>query len=328
MISNVKNFCDLARASYSRKWVTLSILIGFAAGLGSIIFKLVFDGRYSYSAWPRSRICSPMSTREGATVFTGMARPWVLPFLTAAGGLLSGLIVLRFAPEAKGPGHDAVINAFHNKEGVIRRRVPVVKAIASAITIGSGGCAGREGPTAQIAAGIASMLADLLTCSIAYFVTGGSYIFESQVNVRAESPAHRHEYSAMLLKALKVKEAMINQMPAISSRSKIDEVADLLKEYEIHAVPVVDEGKLVGIVAKLDMVECIYRDRPLAFVKEIMSTKLVVTYPDESLFDAMNKMIINHISQPPVVERDNPDQLLGLLALDDATRIQCTTNAS
>jgi CIC family chloride channel protein len=63
-------------------------------------------------------------------------------------------------------------------------------------------------------------------------------------------------------------------------------------------------------------------------VKEIMSTELIVTYPDESLFDAMNKMIVNHISQLPAVERDNPDQLLGLLALDDVTRVQCTANTS
>jgi len=41
----------------------------------------------------------------------------------------------------------------------------------------------------------------------------------------------------------------------------------------------------------------------------------------------MNKMIINHISQLPVVERNNPDQILGLLSLDDVTRIQCNTNA-
>jgi CBS domain-containing protein len=58
-----------------------------------------------------------------------------------------------------------------------------------------------------------------------------------------------------------------------------------------------------------------------------MSSKLVVTYPDESLFDAMNKMIVNHISQLLVVERTNSNQLIGLLALDDVTRIQCTTNA-
>lgn len=166
MISNVKNFCDLARASYSRKWVTLSILIGFAAGLGSIIFNWSLTVATHILLGLGAGYVPHMSTGEGATVFTGMARSWVLPFLTAAGGLLSGLIVLRFAPKSKGPGHDAVINAFHNKEGVIRRRVPVVNAIASAITIGSGGSAGREGPTAQIAAGIASMLADLFDLSV------------------------------------------------------------------------------------------------------------------------------------------------------------------
>ena len=90
--------------------------------------------------------------------------------------MLSGLIVFRFAPETKGAGHDAVIDAFHNKEGVIRRRVPVVKAIASAITIGSGGSAGREGPTAQIAAGIASMLADLFIVLNATFLIYYRYI--------------------------------------------------------------------------------------------------------------------------------------------------------
>jgi CIC family chloride channel protein len=91
---------------------------------------------------------------------------------------------------------------------------------------------------------------------------------------------------------------------------------------------VVDGGKLIGIVAKPDAMRFIFQDHPEASVKEIMSSKLIVTYPDESIFDAMNKMIVNKISQLPVVERNNPDQLLGLLALDDVTRIQCAANTS
>jgi chloride channel protein, CIC family len=166
MISKVRNLCDLAHASYARKWVSLSILIGIAAGLGSITFYWSLTVATHLLLGLGAGYVPPTPTGEGATVFTGVAIPWVLPFLTAAGGLLSGLIVFRFAPEARGAGHDAVIYAFHNKEGAIRRRVPMVKAIASAITIGSGGSAGREGPTAQIAAGIASMLADLFNLSV------------------------------------------------------------------------------------------------------------------------------------------------------------------
>jgi len=92
---------------------------------------------------------------------------------------------------------------------------------------------------------------------------------------------------------------MTVDMPTISPISTVDEVVDLLERYEVHAVSVVDEGRLVGIVTKLDALMYIPHGR--SEVKEIMNPKLIVTYPDESLFEAMNKMIINHISQLPVV---------------------------
>jgi chloride channel protein, CIC family len=72
------------------------------------------------------------------------------------------LIVFTLAPEAEGHGTDAAIEAFHEKGGRIRTRIPLIKLVASAITIGSGGGAGREGPTAQISAGFGSWLGDLL----------------------------------------------------------------------------------------------------------------------------------------------------------------------
>jgi CIC family chloride channel protein len=87
---------------------------------------------------------------------------WLIPLATTLGGLLSGVLVYTFAPEAEGHGTDAAVEAFHFKGGRIRPIVPLIKAVASAITIGSGGAAGREGPTAQISVGVGSMLADLL----------------------------------------------------------------------------------------------------------------------------------------------------------------------
>jgi CIC family chloride channel protein len=87
---------------------------------------------------------------------------WVIP---AIGGLISGIIVYTFAPEAEGHGTDAVIRSFHRLRGIIRARVPIVKIITSAITIGSGGSAGREGPIAQIGAGFGSILATMLKLS-------------------------------------------------------------------------------------------------------------------------------------------------------------------
>ena len=85
----------------------------------------------------------------------------MIPVVTTIGGLISGFIVYKFAPEAEGHGTDAAIDTFHHKEGIIRPRIPLVKIFASAITIGSGGSAGREGPTAQITAGCGSLVGRL-----------------------------------------------------------------------------------------------------------------------------------------------------------------------
>lgn len=86
---------------------------------------------------------------------------WLIPLATTIGGLITGFLVYTFAPEAEGHGTDTAVKAFHQSGGYIRSRVPFLKLIASAITIGSGGAGGREGPTALISAGIGSIYATL-----------------------------------------------------------------------------------------------------------------------------------------------------------------------
>jgi chloride channel protein, CIC family len=78
------------------------------------------------------------------------------------GGLVVGPIITRFAPEAKGHGVPEVMAAIITKGGFIRPRVAWIKAIASAITIGSGGSVGREGPIIQIGSSVGSTLGYLL----------------------------------------------------------------------------------------------------------------------------------------------------------------------
>jgi CIC family chloride channel protein len=87
---------------------------------------------------------------------------WLIPVATTVGGLISGLLVYNIAPEAEGHGTDTVVKAFHRTGGFIRARVAPLKLVASAITIGSGGAAGREGPTALIGAGVGSIYATVL----------------------------------------------------------------------------------------------------------------------------------------------------------------------
>ena len=101
---------------------------------------------------------------------------WLLLLLPALGGLLSGYLTHRFAPEAQGAGTDAMIDAFHNQRGHIRPIVAPVKALATIITLASGGAAGQQGPLVHIGAGLGSWIGDKLKLSVAQrriFVAGG-----------------------------------------------------------------------------------------------------------------------------------------------------------
>lgn len=84
---------------------------------------------------------------------------WLIPVAMALGGLIVGVLVQRLAPETEGHGTDTVVHAFHRSDGALRARVTPVKLLASAITIGSGGAAGREGPIALASAGVGSWYA-------------------------------------------------------------------------------------------------------------------------------------------------------------------------
>ncbi len=152
--------------SYLRKWLLIGCLVGIVAGLGSIVFFSAITWATKLFLGLGAGFIAPAPVGEGQTVVTAITRRWMIPVITTLGGLIAGLIVYKLAPEAEGHGTDAAIEAFHHKEGLIRARVPLIKLVASAITIGSGGSAGREGPTAQIAAGFGSLLGRLLKLTV------------------------------------------------------------------------------------------------------------------------------------------------------------------
>ena len=146
------------------KWFVLSAVIGVVAGLGGIGFHVIGACVQHFTLGSIAHLEVGEAAGEGSVFepVEGEFRPWILLVVMAAGGLASGLLVYTFAPEAEGHGTDAAIDAFHNKRGEIRGRIPLIKTIASAITLGTGGSAGREGPIAQIGAGFGSFLGGLL----------------------------------------------------------------------------------------------------------------------------------------------------------------------
>ena len=133
----------------------LSILVGLLTGVGAVAFRwLIITCRDFF-----------LGSIPEATSLTGFPRDWFIPIIPMIGGLLVGPIVYKFAREAKGHGVPEVMSAVALHGGVIRPRVSLAKSIASAICIGSGGSAGREGPIVQIGSAIGSSIGQLFHLS-------------------------------------------------------------------------------------------------------------------------------------------------------------------
>ncbi|MFI5272609.1 MAG: chloride channel protein [Ktedonobacterales bacterium] len=149
--------------AYFQRWLLIGALIGVVAGVGAMLFASAIAFATHVLLGGLAGYNPPQPAGDlGSHAITAITRRWLIPVVTTLGGLLTGLIVFTLAPEAEGHGTDAAIEAFHEKGGYLRGRIPLVKIVASAITIGSGGSAGREGPTAQISAGFGSWLAGIL----------------------------------------------------------------------------------------------------------------------------------------------------------------------
>lgn len=163
-VADKESSIDIALAG---KWTLYFVLIGVIAGLGSVVFHYLCQIGAHYFMDFLAGYRPPVAAGEHHLIppTNTPYNRFILLFLPAFGGLLSGWLVYSYAPEAEGHGTDAAIDAYHRKGGFIRGRVPIIKTIASALTLTTGGSGGREGPIAQIGAGFGSFLATVLKLS-------------------------------------------------------------------------------------------------------------------------------------------------------------------
>ncbi|MGC8602560.1 MAG: chloride channel protein [Desulfomonilaceae bacterium] len=168
-----------------------SLLLGVVGALSAQLFMFLLNiAQIFFLGW-LAGYHPPGLPEEGGVLLETFGRHshWLIPFSTTLGGLISGILVFSLAPEAEGHGTDTAVKAYHRHDGYLRPRVPFIKMVASAITIGSGGAAGREGPTALISAGIGSIYAtvfnrsqqDRRTIVLIGMAAGLSAIFRSPI---------------------------------------------------------------------------------------------------------------------------------------------------
>ncbi|MGH8396867.1 MAG: chloride channel protein [Gammaproteobacteria bacterium] len=144
--------------------ILISVVLGVVGALGAQIFLFLLHLVNTYTlaliGHYHTILVSEAHTMSAAPKpFTHLY--WWVPISTTLGGLVAGVLIYWLAPETEGHGTDATLIAFHRNNGRMRMRVPFVKTLVSAITIGSGGSGGREGPTAQIASGVGAIVGQL-----------------------------------------------------------------------------------------------------------------------------------------------------------------------
>ena len=146
-----------AVAGGQRGLMVLALLVGVGAGLGAVAFRYMilgvtylFTGHNDFSA--AGHASNPLISGVGI---------WFVLAVPVIGGLIYGPLVSHFAPEARGHGVPEVMYAVNRQGGRMRPQVPIVKSLASALCIGSGGSVGREGPIVQIGSALGSVTGQL-----------------------------------------------------------------------------------------------------------------------------------------------------------------------
>ncbi len=154
---NILSFLDRFRIRGINALLLMAASVGIVTGLGAIGFTALI--RYF------NRLFFGMTDQLLSTALGGAGFHYWTPIIPMLGGLLVGPIVFHFAKEAKGHGVPEVMNAVARLGGIIRPRVALAKSVASAICIGSGGSAGREGPIVQIGSALGSTVAQFFGLS-------------------------------------------------------------------------------------------------------------------------------------------------------------------
>ncbi len=126
------------RLRENQVFFALTILIGIIGGLSAVLFTLAIE-------------------TSKHVLFGSAPNPLRLVAVPTLVSLVTGFLLLKFFPDARGSGVPQTKAAFHLHEGVIPGRAVLGKFIAGALCVGSGHSMGREGPSVQIGAGIASM---------------------------------------------------------------------------------------------------------------------------------------------------------------------------
>lgn len=141
--------------------VLQAIAVGLTVGAAGCLLLVALDAVEALLLGEAASYPSLHAVGEHRPPSEGEPRWWLIALLPCLGALAAGYLA-RWAPEVRGGGGDAMIDAFHHHGGRIRRRVVLLKPLASILTLGTGGAGGREGPTMHLGGALGAWVASLM----------------------------------------------------------------------------------------------------------------------------------------------------------------------
>ena len=344
-----------------------ALLVGLTSGAGVWLFKRLIDLFHLIA----------FGELGAALAHWGA---WTVALAPVLGGLIVGLIVHFFIGEERHHGVAGIMEAVALAGGRLRyQRVPF-KAIASALSIGSGASVGPEDPSVQIGSNLGSMFGQLLRLSdervrmlVAAGAAGGIaaafnapiagvffaleivlgeisgnafgvVVLASVVSavftqiVSGTQPAFRVPAYAfnsawelplyiglgLLMESVRVGDVMLRETFMLPTDFPVSQLAEQFLQKGRHGFAVSDgDGKLFGVVSVEDYRRALTGELgPMdrLTVRDIATRDLITAYPDDTLGTALRRMAPRDLSRLPVVERDDPRQLLGVIRRSDAVR--------
>ena len=160
LVAQIKKYQNITRVKGPRTLYLYSFIIGIISGFFALGFSYALSLAESFTFGYLAHI--DLGFDSGHIGMQDNFKPVIFFFVPIVGLFLSGLVVQLFDKQSGGAGTDAMIHAFHEKEGRIEKRTPIVKSIATICTLAGAGSAGKEGPMAQIGSSLGSIMARFL----------------------------------------------------------------------------------------------------------------------------------------------------------------------
>ncbi len=239
----------LSRAKQAEQtfMVTLAVAIGCLGGAGAVLFRKLIAAVQDLSWGSGPYSVSQVSDHPA----------WYIVLIPALGGLIVGPMVYYLAREAKGHGVPEVMEAVALRSGVMRPRLVIVKTLASAISIGTGGSVGREGPIVQIGSALGSTLGQWFRLSGARLRTMVGCGAAAGIAATFNAPLAGALFSVEIIlgdfAVTQFSPIVISSVVAtVIARHYLGDVAGfVVPEYSLHSVWELGIYALLGIVAAL-----------------------------------------------------------------------------